>query len=101
MTEKFTAKRNFSLLYCVGLISGSIIGSGIFMTPGSILRNSGSVGASLIIWVASSVISFCSALSYAEIALLLKESGGEYRFIDQKVVGRLAASTLSSRLKFE
>lgn len=58
-----------------------IIGSGIFMSPGAILSSVGSVGAYLLTWVACGGISFICALSYLELALLHKESAGEYVFI--------------------
>lgn len=73
-------KDSISLTYAVGIVAGGIIGSGIFMTPGGILSSTGSFGMSMVVWIVASVNSFLSALCYAELALLLKESGAEYIF---------------------
>jgi basic amino acid/polyamine antiporter, APA family len=51
------------------LFIGSVIGSGIFLTPGLILRQlNGSVGFSLLVWVFGGVLSLLGALTYAELA---------------------------------
>ena len=51
------------------LFVGSVIGSGVFLTPGLILRQlGGSVGYSLLVWVMGGVLSLLGALTYAELA---------------------------------
>src|SRR5881409_875164 len=64
------------------LFIGSVIGSGIFRTPGPILRQvNGSVGLSLLVWVAGGVLSLLGALTYAELAAANPEAGGLYCYI--------------------
>jgi basic amino acid/polyamine antiporter, APA family len=64
------------------LFIGSVIGSGIFLTPGLILRQlNGSVGFSLLVWVAGGTLSLLGALTYAELAATNPEAGGLYCFI--------------------
>jgi basic amino acid/polyamine antiporter, APA family len=64
------------------LFIGSVIGSGIFLTPGLILRQlNGSVGYSLLVWVAGGTLSLLGALTYAELAATNPEAGGLYCFI--------------------
>ena len=59
---------------------GTMIGSGIFISPTSIIGMSGSVGSALVIWVISGFIATISALCYIELGLLIHESGGEYSY---------------------
>ena len=70
---------------------GSVIGSGIFVTPGLILRQvGGSVGYSLLVWVLGGVLSLLGALTYAELAAANPEAGGLYCYI-RDGFGRLPA----------
>ena len=76
------------LLY---LFVGSVIGSGIFVTPGLILRQlGGSVGFSLLVWLVGGVLSLLGALTYAELAAANPEAGGLYCYI-RDGFGRLPA----------
>jgi len=71
--------RERDLLY---LFVGSVIGSGIFLTPGLILRQlGGSVGYSLLVWLLGGVLSLLGALTYAELAAANPEAGGLYCYI--------------------
>src|ERR1700716_1362172 len=73
------------------LFIGSVIGSGIFRTPGPILRQvDGSVGLSLLVWIVGGVLSLLGALTYAELAAANPEAGGLYCFI-RDAFGRMAA----------
>jgi basic amino acid/polyamine antiporter, APA family len=73
------------------LFVGSVIGSGIFLTPGLILRQvDGSVSAALLVWIVGGVLSLLGALTYAELAACNPEAGGLYCFI-RDAFGRLPA----------
>ncbi len=73
------------------LFVGSVIGSGIFRTPGLILRQlDGSVGLSLLVWLAGGVLSLLGALTYAELAAANPEAGGLYCYI-RDAFGRMSA----------
>lgn len=73
------------------LFIGSVIGSGIFLTPGLILRQlDGSVGLSLLVWITGGVLSLLGALTYAELAATNPEAGGLYCFI-RDAFGRVSA----------
>jgi basic amino acid/polyamine antiporter, APA family len=73
------------------LFIGSVIGSGIFLTPGLILRQvDGSVGLSLLVWILGGVLSLLGALTYAELAAANPEAGGLYCFI-RDAFGRIPA----------
>jgi APA family basic amino acid/polyamine antiporter len=74
--------RTLSLRDLFLLFVGSVIGSGIFLTPGLILRRlDGSVGFSLLVWLAGGVLSLLGALTYAELAAANPEAGGLYCYI--------------------
>ena len=71
--------RQRDLLY---LFIGSVIGSGIFLTPGLVLHQlNGSVGFSLLAWLGGGVLSLLGALTYAELAASNPEAGGLYCYI--------------------
>ena len=64
------------------LFIGSVIGSGIFRTPGPILRQvGGSVGIAMLVWIVGGVLSLLGALTYAELAAGNPEAGGLYCYI--------------------
>ncbi|HEY1471517.1 MAG TPA: APC family permease [Candidatus Acidoferrum sp.] len=64
------------------LFVGSVIGSGIFLTPALILRQvGGSVAASLMVWLLGGLLSLLGALTYAELAAANPEAGGLYCYI--------------------
>jgi len=79
MTNLVRTIRLRDLLY---LFVGSVIGSGIFIAPGLILRQvNGSVGLSLLVWIVGGALSLLGALTYAELAAANPEAGGLYCYI--------------------
>jgi APA family basic amino acid/polyamine antiporter len=79
MTPLVRTLRQRDLLF---LFIGSVIGSGIFLTPGLILQQlHGSVGFALLVWVVGGVLSLLGALTYAELSASNPEAGGLYCFI--------------------
>ncbi len=73
------------------LFVGTVIGSGIFLTPGVILQQvGGSVGVSVLVWLFGGFLSVLGALTYAELAAANPEAGGLYCYI-RDGFGRLPA----------
>ncbi|KAM9308405.1 b(0,+)-type amino acid transporter 1-like [Gastrophryne carolinensis] len=80
--EKLILKRNIGYFSAVNFIFSVILGSGIFISPGAVLRYSQlNVGVTLMIWVACGIISMLGALCYAELGTTFPSSGGEYFYI--------------------
>ncbi|KAM5173044.1 cystine/glutamate transporter-like [Mantella aurantiaca] len=78
---KVYLRKKITLVRAIALTIGTIIGSGIFISPKGVLKNSGNVGLSLIIWVACGILSMCGALSYADLGTSIKKSGGHYIYL--------------------
>jgi len=64
------------------LIIGTVIGSGIFLVPGAILKSVGnSLPLALSVWVIGGVLSLLGALTYGELTSMKPEAGGLYIYI--------------------
>lgn len=64
------------------LVIGNVIGSGIFLVPSDILRQTGgSVTAASLVWLIGGLLSLLGALSYGELGSMENSSGGLYGYI--------------------
>jgi APA family basic amino acid/polyamine antiporter len=64
------------------MIVGTVIGSGIFLVPGAVLRAVGnSVPLALTVWLAGGVLSLLGALTYGELSAMKPRAGGLYVYI--------------------
>lgn len=73
-------KRRVGLVSGVALIVGTMIGSGIFVSPSGLLVRTGSVGMSFVVWTGCGLLSLCGALAYAELGTMNTSSGAEYAY---------------------
>lgn len=71
----YTKTLNWSSAYI--LVVSRVIGSGIFATPGSIVRSAGSIGLTLLVWLAGTILSGCGLAVSMEFGCMLPRSGGE------------------------
>jgi amino acid transporter len=81
--------RTLGLWSSVALVVGITIGSGIFRSPAGIAQKVPNPIAMLALWVAGGAITLCGALSLAELAAALPETGGLYAYL-REGWGRLA-----------
>ncbi|XP_046872892.1 b(0,+)-type amino acid transporter 1 isoform X2 [Hypomesus transpacificus] len=74
-------QKEVGLLSGICLIVGTMIGSGIFISPKAVLERSGAVGPCLCVWAACGVLATLGALCYAELGTMITKSGGEYPYL--------------------
>lgn len=81
--ESFKLKEKIGLWSGVSVIAGIMVGSGIFISPVGVLAGTnGSVGLSLVLWVACGIVSGLAALCYAELGTSVLESGSDYVYLN-------------------
>ncbi|CAF3762035.1 unnamed protein product [Rotaria socialis] len=102
--DEVVLKRRLGLFSGVCIVIGTIIGSGIFISPKSILEETKSVGLCLIIWTICGLISilgmvlretfpvgvdiyvfFLGALCYAEIGAVIPRNGAEVAYLKEGI----------------
>ena len=88
MTEKppskdtrLDLKRDLGIWSAAAIVIGTVIGSGIFLVPASMVKGVGSPFMVFVVWIAGGLLSLFGALSYAELAAALPQAGGEYVYL--------------------
>ncbi|PKB18991.1 APC family permease [Flavobacterium sp. 5] len=80
-TNKKKFKRSLGLLDATMIVAGSMIGSGIFIVSADIVRNVGSAGALLLVWLLTGFLTIAAALSYGELSGMFPKAGGQYVYL--------------------
>ncbi|WML35553.1 amino acid permease [Clostridium sp. OS1-26] len=83
MSQKQELQRSMNLFQGMTYVIGLVIGSGIFLKPAIVLKNSGSTGAALLVWIFGGLITIAAALSIAEIAAYIPKLGGLYTYLSE------------------
>src|SRR5438105_9548694 len=81
-------KRQIGLFDAIMLISGDMIGIGIFVTTGAIAETLPAPGGVLLVWLLGGLLALAGALSCAELAASLPLAGGDYIYI-REAYGKL------------
>ena len=82
--------RAIGLWSAVGLVVGSVIGSGIFLTTGGMAALIPSPSLLLLAWILGGVLAITGGLAYAEMGAMFPRSGGVYVFL-REAYGALPA----------
>ena len=80
-------KRGLGPLEAVTLVVGGTIGASIFLVPSAVAREVGSPGLALFAWLLTGLMALCGALSFAELAGAIPETGGTYQFLKRAYPG--------------
>src|SRR3954468_17397154 len=79
--ENTGMKKEIGLLDGTLLVAGSMIGSGIFIVSADIIRNVGSGGWLIAVWVITGVMTLIAAMSYGELSAMFPKAGGQYVYL--------------------
>jgi APA family basic amino acid/polyamine antiporter len=81
--DKADFKRSLSLFDGTLLVIGSMIGSGIFIVSADIVRNVGSAGWLVAVWIITGLMTMTAAISYGELSGMFPKAGGQYVYLKE------------------
>jgi APA family basic amino acid/polyamine antiporter len=81
VAEQPSLLRALGLWETAAIVMGIMIGSAIFIVPAEVTREVGSERAALCVWMISGVLSLFGALSFAELAAMFPQAGGQYVYL--------------------
>jgi APA family basic amino acid/polyamine antiporter len=74
-------KRDLGVWSAVAIVVGSVIGSGIFLVPSTMIQKVGSPEVMYLVWIFGGLLSMAGALCYAELSAAMPEAGGGYVYL--------------------
>ncbi|MDX5422364.1 MAG: amino acid permease [Hymenobacteraceae bacterium] len=90
-------KREITLFDAIMIVTGGMIGSGIFIVTADISRAVVSPGNMLLVWAISGFLTMVGAISYGELSSMFPNVGGQYVYLKEaynKMVAFLYGWTL-------
>ncbi len=82
-TEDHNLQKRVNLFDGISIVSGAMIGSGIFIVSADIARNVGAPGWLMVVWLITGVLTIIGALSYGELAAMMPHVGGQYVYLKE------------------
>lgn len=82
--------RGLGLIAAISIVVGNVIGTGVFLKARVMTCNVGTPGLVLTAWIVAGLLSLAGALTYAELAAMMPQAGGEYVFLREAYGSRLA-----------
>jgi basic amino acid/polyamine antiporter, APA family len=74
-------RRELGLPAAASIVVGTVIGSGIFLVPKTMINEVGSPFLLFMVWICGGLLSLAGALTYAELSAAMPEAGGEYVYL--------------------
>src|SRR4029453_9273504 len=82
MTDSTELRRSLGFTDLLLITIGTVIGSGIYLVPSIVLRQTGvNTALAFAVWVVAGVLSLLGALTYAELGGMKAEAGGLYAYL--------------------
>ena len=77
-----TLDRTLGFKDLVLIVIGTVIGSGIFIVPATVLtQTEGAIGPAMLVWLVAGILSLLGALTYGELGAANPDAGGLYVYI--------------------
>jgi APA family basic amino acid/polyamine antiporter len=83
-------KRSLGPGIAIAVVVGNVIGSGIFLKPGTIAADGGRFDLIILVWVFGGLLCLLGALCFAELAAMYPQAGGIYVYL-REAYGKLFA----------
>jgi basic amino acid/polyamine antiporter, APA family len=81
--ETHSFKPTLGLMDATMIVAGSMIGSGIFIVSADIVRNVGSAGWLILVWLITGFMTLTAAVSYGELSGMFPKAGGQYIYLKE------------------
>ena len=78
--EQNELARRLGLTSAIMIVIGSVVGSGIFLTPSNVAAAVQIPGVMIFVWILTGLLTLAGALTNAEIASQITDAGGQYVF---------------------
>ncbi len=78
---KTKLERNLNLFDSSMIMVGIVLGSGIFLTTGIMVKALPSATLIILAWIIGGLITLAGAMTYAELGALYPEAGGQYAYL--------------------
>ncbi|GGE59974.1 APC family permease [Priestia taiwanensis] len=81
--QEATLQKRIGFSVALSIVIGTIIGSGVFMKPGSVLAYSGGSTMAIAAWVIGGILTLAGGLTVAEVGAQIPKTGGLYVYLEE------------------
>lgn len=83
MDNSSQLKKSIGFWTAISIVVGIVIGSGVFVKPGLVLKQAGSSQAALLAWLLGGIMTIAAGLTIAEVASRIPKTGGIFSYIEE------------------